>query len=113
MSDIEDLATRMMIAFIDQEIDVEDADSHNPVTWEQFKTAAEDILAAGFHRDRTITTADELGELPDESVVLGIDHSLWHREGCWWDQKGHPASSNPVIEEHGPVTVLYEGARDE
>lgn len=48
MSDHEDLATRMMIAFIDQEIDVEDADSHNPVTWEQFKTAAADLIAAGF-----------------------------------------------------------------
>lgn len=48
MSDIEDLATRMMIAFIDQEIDVEDADSHNPVTWEQFKTAAADIFAAAY-----------------------------------------------------------------
>lgn len=57
MSYIEDLATRMMIAFIDQEIDVEDADSHNPVTWEQFKTAAADIIAAGFHRDSTIKDA--------------------------------------------------------
>lgn len=97
-----------------------------------FEDLAEEIIAAGFHRDctatdifdailsagwrppaRKIETADELGELPDESVVLGIDHSLWQREGCWWDQKGHSASSNPVIEEHGPVTVLHEGARDE
>lgn len=67
----------------------------------------------GWHKPRVITTAEELGELPDGSVVLGLDHSLWHREGCWLDQEGHPASSNPVIEEHGPVTVLHEVARDE
>jgi hypothetical protein len=78
-----------------------------------FEDLADEIIAAGFHRDRTIDTVEELGELPDESVVLGIDHSLWHREGCWWDQEGHPASSNPVIAEHGPVTVLHEVARDE
>lgn len=75
---------------------------------------AGDIIAAGFHRDRTITTAEELGELPDWSVVLDADSEVWQRQsGIWLDTDGRAARSSALVRIFGPVTVLHEGGRDE
>jgi hypothetical protein len=79
-----------------------------------FEDLAEEIIAAGFHRDRTITTAEELDALPALSVGLDADGDVWQRRsGLWLDTDGRVARSAALLRVFGPVTVLHEGARDE
>ena len=84
-----------------------------------FEDLAEDILAAGFHRDRTITTYAELDNLASGSVVLTESGTAWQRSSSpyvtrdrvWLvtgDTIYHPTHAIML-----PVTVLHEGARDE
>lgn len=80
---------------------------------------ASQVLAAGFHRDRTIATAEELNALPDGSVVLDTDGDTWHKltATLWWcgavnGMDGGGMTTAP-IPKFGPFTVLHEGARDE
>lgn len=75
---------------------------------------AAQILAAGFHRDRSITTAEELDALPALSVGLDADGDVWQkRSGLWLDTDGRVARSAALVRTFGPVTVLHEGVRDE
>lgn len=82
-----------------------------------FEDLAEEIIAAGFHRDRTIDTAEELDALAKDSVIMD-DRSkeVWVKgsDGTWT-----PAGVDDIDDSHWiiewakSVTVLYEGARDE
>lgn len=58
---------------------------------------------------KTISTAAELGELPDGSIIIDATGMDWRADGCWWDHNGMPTSSVGVIDSRGPVTVLHEG----
>jgi hypothetical protein len=88
-----------------------------------FEDLAEEIIAAGFHRDSTVTTTEELDALPVGSVVVEGDHTtpdmewfgiatipgVFHRfPAGWYVVAGHGARDVPL-----PATVLHEGARDE
>ena len=75
-----------------------------------FENLAEEIIAAGFHRDRVITTAEELDALPASSVGLDWDGDVWQkRSGIWLDTDGRAARSAALLRVFGPVTVLVEG----
>ena len=84
-----------------------------------FEDLAEEIIAAGFHRDRTITTYAELDNLASGSVVLTESGTAWQRSSSpyvtadrvWLvtgDTIYHPTHAIML-----PVTVIHEGARDE
>ena len=64
MSDIDDLAEIIRHGMVSAE---EWGMDHRDI--------AADIIAAGFHRDRTITTAEELDALPVGTVVVEGDHA--------------------------------------
>jgi hypothetical protein len=78
--------------------------------------AADAILAAGYKKPRTITTAEELNALGFHSVVLDAYKTPYvcerHRiDGAHNEWK--PAGMNYLEDSeallyHGPVTVLYE-----
>ncbi|YCK81374.1 hypothetical protein M1D89_20240 [Arthrobacter sp. D3-18] len=75
--------------------------------------AVERILAAGWVKPRTITTAEELDALPNESLILDARNKC--REGLtsiegrnWWRTMG-PAKVLASKEISLPATVLHEG----
>ena len=79
-----------------------------------FEDLADEIIAAGFHRDRTITTAEELDRLGYDVILRdneGIACQV--RNGYIWrmgEDMDFPVSEAGTF---GPFTVLHEGARDE
>lgn len=108
MSDIDDLAELCADAF-----------SGADLAYNEHHKLAEDILAAGFHRDRTITTYAELDNLASGSVVLTESGTAWQRSSSpyvtadrvWLvtgDTIYHPTHAIML-----PVIVLHEGASDE
>lgn len=68
---------------------------------------ADAILAAGYRKPRTITTAEELDALPEWSVVRSEQGTPWEKcAGFWAETLGtgkHPASHIAL-----PATVLWE-----
>lgn len=81
---------------------------------------AEEIIAAGWHRHRTITTAEELDKLPDGSIIRSADGLPFQKDdGAWVQLTGDDISMSMLIpgktlaHHAGPFTVLHEGARDE
>lgn len=69
-----------------------------------FEDLAEEIIAAGFHRNRTIETEEELEALPDGSIVrdswgitLTKDYESWYR-----------TLADDPDEVELPATVLWE-----
>ena len=75
---------------------------------------AEEIIAAGFHRDRTITTAEELDKcLPGTAVI--DSNGLYalvaggHQVASFGVSKLWPYEDLLAF----PATVIHEGARDE
>jgi hypothetical protein len=78
-----------------------------------FEDLAEEIIAAGFHRDRTITTAEELDALPDGSVVVDDEMAALQKDNGRWEELSGIGYSSEDILDIDPVTVLHEGARDE
>lgn len=73
------------------------------------------LLAAGYHRDRTITTRAELDALPPGSVVL-IHGVAWQSDDChWWTHVNHnPYTSHELaviayghIDDPGTITVIH------
>lgn len=88
--------------------------------WLNFDALAEEIIAAGFHRDRIITTAEELDALAPWAVIRDACEDVWEK---WVDvyNVDIPVWVTPGVEEREsgvfvpmlPVTVLHEGVRDE
>jgi len=68
---------------------------------------ADAILAAGYSRPRTITTADELDALSAGSVVRSDEGTVWESDsGVWFETASrllHVASDIAL-----PATVLHE-----
>ena len=75
--------------------------------------AADAILAAGYRKPRTITTAEELDALPHEALILTEDGGYWESikriDGKnWWKEPGSTKVS-PSTDLTLPATVLHEG----
>jgi hypothetical protein len=74
--------------------------------------AADSILAAGYRKPRTITTAEELDALPAESVVLSATSHVYQHESeedvTWW---AHPGDQRVYASRQVrlPATVLHVG----
>ena len=78
------------------------------------KAVVDAILAAGYRKPRTITTAEELDALPVESVVMSNmgnvyvkDFDLDDPSAIWWVTAG-AVSEYPSISITLPATVLHE-----
>ena len=84
-----------------------------------FEDLAEEIIAAGFHRDRTITTAEELDALPVGTVLMEGDHAtpdevvpgglmtmpgVFHRFPDGW----HVVAGDGARQVPLPATVLWK-----
>lgn len=78
-------------------------------SWRLNPTAAADrILAAGYRKPRTITTAEELDGLPYGSVVLDAARATATKlDADYWEVAGF-ASHFRVEAIDLPATVLYE-----
>ena len=75
-----------------------------------FEDLAEEIIAAGFHRDRTITTAEELDALPEGSMVLDRSHDVAEKHfGRLLYRETQNMPLEYLAEHYGPFTVLHEG----
>ena len=79
-----------------------------------FEDLAEDILAAGFHRHRIITTAEELDKCPPgtaviDSIGLYALVTVGHQVTSFGAVKLWPYEELLTF----PVTVLFEGVGDE
>ena len=75
---------------------------------------ADDILAAGYRKPRTVSTVEELDALPQETVVLDCDGDAWQKNrttGTWSNTEGATQNSN-LVAFYAPLTVLSEGAVD-
>jgi sugar phosphate isomerase/epimerase len=70
--------------------------------------AADAVLAAGYRKRRTITTAEELDALPNYSVLLDGDSDVWQKRGEEWCSYETARSSSKRIAKYGPMTVLHE-----
>jgi hypothetical protein len=77
---------------------------------------ADAILAAGYRKPRTITTTEELDQLPGESVVRDnsgmvyeLDYVFNDPTDRWWIETGH-TERRPFSVIDLPATVLYEPA---
>lgn len=64
---------------------------------------ADAILAAGYRKPRTITTAKELDALPEGSIVAG-DWATYQLVLGSWVTLGGPGTVQPTL----PATVLHE-----
>ena len=82
--------------------------------WRNFDGLAEEIIAAGFHRDRTIETAEELDKCPPgtaviDSIGLYALVTVGHQVTSFGAVKLWPYEELLTF----PVTVLFEGFGDE
>lgn len=77
------------------------------------KSTARDILAAGYRKRRTITTAEELDALPIGSVVLDPVGISLHRDIVGWNaSNGSRHIDHEEIERDAfPATILHEGTQ--
>lgn len=79
-----------------------------------FEDLAEEIIAAGFHRHRIITTAEELDKCPPgtaviDSIGLYALVTVGHQVTSFGAVKLWPYEELLTF----PVTVLFEGVGDE
>jgi hypothetical protein len=77
------------------------------------KATASDILAAGYRKPRTITTAEELDALPVGSVILDPIGLSLHKNAFtgWCASNGaKEITADMLAHESLPATVLHEGA---
>jgi hypothetical protein len=108
MSDIDDLAELCADAF-----------SGADLAYNEHHKLAEEIIAAGFHRNRTITTAEELDALAVGTVVVEGDHAtpdevvfgglttmpgVFHRFPDGW----HVVAGDGARQVPLPATVLWK-----
>jgi hypothetical protein len=73
--------------------------------------ATDAILAAGYVKPRTITTIDELDELPVGSVLIDRDRDICQRFRGGWRATIHEPNDDPwltgTLEVDLPATVIY------
>lgn len=75
----------------------------NGVAYIEHTEAADAIIAAGYHKPRTITTVEERDALAEGSVVAG-DWATHQLILGTWVTFGSPTTSQPEL----PATVLWE-----
>jgi len=90
-------------------------DRDDRMTWPRsiFDTATA-ILAAGYRKPRTITTAEELDALPFEAVIRDADGHVLERWGHSEENLWVTVMVNAFIRRDQialPATVLHEGAQ--
>lgn len=75
-----------------------------------FEDLAEEIIAAGFHRDRTVTTAEELKALAPGAVILDRlgDSALIGSGPRWEDGVWSAMGFEPLEHILLPAIVLWE-----
>ena len=84
-------------------------------TGDELSYFAGGLIAAGYRKPRTVTTAAELDALPVGSVVLDKDGDPWQsirNSGLWWCtdpgiEYGFEATE--LLNDFGPATILHEG----
>lgn len=57
---------------------------------------------------RTVTTAQEIGALPEEAVLLDREGDAWQRRGGYWCSYETSPMGSPWLEKYAPLTVLHE-----
>jgi hypothetical protein len=69
---------------------------------------ADNILAAGYSKPRTVTTAEELDALAEGAVILSDEGGVFEHEHGWWRVTG---SRDPMASSEISLSaaVLYEG----
>jgi hypothetical protein len=68
------------------------------------------ILAAGYSKPRTITTAEELENLPNASILLAGTH-IYRKDRGALDEIGLGLLGyQEVLAEEGALTLIHEGA---
>ena len=81
---------------------------YEPFDWHEATRIAARILAAGYRKPRTITTAEELDASPIGLIVRDGDREPWERtDNGWncWVYGGQSFASRDLVL---PATVLYE-----
>jgi len=68
------------------------------------------ILAAGYSKPRTITTAEELDALPDGSAILDRHGDVSTKHAHWWHGYETAPLLSRKVAKYGPLTVIHEGA---
>lgn len=84
------------------------------VTRNSPKQTADEILAAGYRKPRTITTVEELDALPVGTIILDSDPDACMKvEGGRWRSIDDPEEtfSTSGISGSLPATVMHEGTR--
>lgn len=88
---------------------------HNPNFSEAYFVMADAILAAGYRRPRTITTAEELAALGHGSVIRSEHRHYWvaHKEDGMGADQGWAAAGGSALTSRDltswlPATVLHE-----
>jgi hypothetical protein len=76
--------------------------------WIVVDSAAEAILAAGYRKLRTVTTAEELDALPVGSVVLDNIGDAWTKTDVDFWQCFQTFNDSSGLALCGPLTVLHE-----
>jgi len=85
-------------------------EQHRPYAY----NIADGLIAKGYAKPRTITTAEELDALPDGCVILDRGCVAWQKRDAGNDPLWHAARNRTLRRDTGalaerlPATVLYE-----
>lgn len=78
------------------------------VTTSSSKSMADELLAAGYRKPRTITTKQEVEALPDGSVIRdGAGDVTEKRGGVWCSYETAPMTGRQLAK-YMPIEVLWE-----
>lgn len=90
---------------------------HNPAYAEYAFALSDAILAAGYRKARTITTAEEANDLPDRSAILTPGQIIFRKwedyygdgKHAWERELGQVVPAELLSDDgHFPATVLHE-----
>ena len=73
---------------------------------------ADAVLAAGYRKPRTITTAEELDALPDGSAVVDKEGDVLTKHAHWWHSYETAPLMSRKVAKYGPLTVIHEPDAD-
>ena len=77
---------------------------------ENYKTTADGLIAAGYRKPRTITTAEELDALPQWSAILDGQGDVAQKLNGRWHFPETAAEGASKVIKYGPVTLIHEPA---
>jgi len=79
------------------------------VGYSDARAIADDLLAAGYKKPRTVTTVEELDALPSDAVIRSVYGGVFVKDGGWWAETGTRDKSLSADLDR-PATVLHEGS---